>query len=65
MISWGMVTILTAFVHTAGQFYAARFFLGAAESSFFPGMIAGAELVSIETNFLQVDELFHFAVTDA
>ena len=34
-----MVTILTAFVHTAGQFYAARFFLGAAESSFFPGMI--------------------------
>ena len=25
--------------HTAGQFYAARFFLGAAESSFFPGMI--------------------------
>jgi len=39
MISWGMVTILTGFVHTAGQFYAARFFLGAAESSFFPGMI--------------------------
>jgi ACS family tartrate transporter-like MFS transporter len=26
-------------VHTAGQFYAARFFLGIAESSFFPGMI--------------------------
>jgi len=39
MISWGIVTILTAFVQTAGQFYAARFFLGAAESSFFPGMI--------------------------
>ena len=39
MISWGIVTILTGFVHTAGQFYAARFFLGAAESSFFPGMI--------------------------
>jgi ACS family tartrate transporter-like MFS transporter len=39
MISWGIVTILTGFVQTANQFYAARFFLGAAESSFFPGMI--------------------------
>jgi MFS transporter, ACS family, tartrate transporter len=39
MISWGIITTLTGFVHTAGQFYAARFFLGAAESSFFPGMI--------------------------
>src|SRR6201987_1008549 len=39
MISWGIVTILTGFVQTAGQFYAARFLLGAAESSFFPGMI--------------------------
>jgi len=39
MISWGIVTILTGFVHSAGQFYAARFFLGLAEASFFPGMI--------------------------
>jgi MFS transporter, ACS family, tartrate transporter len=39
MISWGIVTILTGFVHSATQFYAARFLLGAAESSFFPGMI--------------------------
>jgi ACS family tartrate transporter-like MFS transporter len=39
MITWGIVTILTGFVQSAGQFYAARFFLGAAESSFFPGMI--------------------------
>ena len=39
MISWGIVTILTGFVHSATQFYTARFFLGAAESSFFPGMI--------------------------
>jgi MFS transporter, ACS family, tartrate transporter len=39
MISWGLVTILTGFVHTATQFYVARFLLGAAESSFFPGMI--------------------------
>ena len=39
MISWGIVTILTGFVRTTGQFYAARFFLGVAEASFFPGMI--------------------------
>ena len=39
MISWGTITIMTGFVHTARQFYAARFLLGIAESSFFPGMI--------------------------
>jgi MFS transporter, ACS family, tartrate transporter len=39
MISWGLVTILSGLVHSAGQFYAARFFLGIAEASFFPGMI--------------------------
>jgi ACS family tartrate transporter-like MFS transporter len=39
MISWGLVTILSGLVHTRGQFYAARFLLGMAEASFFPGMI--------------------------
>jgi ACS family tartrate transporter-like MFS transporter len=39
MISWGVVTILTGFVHTAAQFYGARFLLGLAEASFLPGMI--------------------------
>src|SRR5260370_28962856 len=39
MISWGIFTALTGFVHTAGKFYMARFLLGAAESSFFPAMI--------------------------
>src|SRR5215813_11174444 len=39
MISWGIITALTGFVHTARQFYAARFLLGMAESSFFPAMI--------------------------
>jgi MFS transporter, ACS family, tartrate transporter len=39
MISWGIVTTLTGFIHSAGQFYTARFVLGIAESSFFPGMI--------------------------
>lgn len=39
MISWGMVTVVAGFVHTAHQFYAVRFVLGVAEASFFPGMI--------------------------
>jgi ACS family tartrate transporter-like MFS transporter len=34
-----LITMLTGFVHTASQFYFARFSLGVAESSFFPGMI--------------------------
>lgn len=39
MISWGSLTILTALVHTPIQLYLARFVLGAAEASFFPGVI--------------------------
>jgi MFS transporter, ACS family, tartrate transporter len=39
MISWGFITILAGFVHSAGQFYAVRFLLGVAEASFLPGMI--------------------------
>jgi len=39
MISWGVITIVTGFVQNATQFYLARFFLGLAEASFFPGMI--------------------------
>lgn len=39
MISWGLVAALTGLVHTAGQFYSARFILGMAEAGFFPGII--------------------------
>src|ERR1700739_3531706 len=39
LITWGMVTVLTGFVHTARQFYAARLLVGVAEASFFPGII--------------------------
>ncbi len=39
MISWGIVTAVAGFVHTANQFYVARFLLGAAEAGFFPGII--------------------------
>src|ERR1700733_7058240 len=39
MITWGLVTILTALVHTAREFYSARFLVGLAEASFFPGIV--------------------------
>ncbi len=39
MISWGLIAALTGFVHTAHQFYWARFLLGVAEAGFFPGVI--------------------------
>src|ERR1700688_2084632 len=39
LITWGLVTILMAAVHTPRQFYLARFLLGVAEAGFFPGII--------------------------
>jgi ACS family tartrate transporter-like MFS transporter len=39
MVSWGLLTVLVAFVNTAHQFYSARFLLGCAEAGFFPGII--------------------------
>lgn len=39
LITWGAVSALTAFVHSAPQLYLARFLLGAAEAGFFPGVI--------------------------
>ncbi|MGI8743117.1 MAG: MFS transporter [Bryobacteraceae bacterium] len=39
MITWGFMAALTGLVHTAPQFYWARFLLGVAEAGFFPGVI--------------------------
>jgi ACS family tartrate transporter-like MFS transporter len=39
LVSWGLVTILMAAVHTPRQFYLARFLLGVAEAGFFPGIV--------------------------
>src|SRR5438552_12130912 len=39
MISWGLMTVLMAFIQTAHQFYLVRFLVGAAEAGFFPGVI--------------------------
>src|SRR5262249_46949455 len=35
LITWGVLTTLTGFVHTSLQLYGARFLLGAAEAGFF------------------------------
>ncbi len=39
MLSWGLVSMATAFVRTPAAFYALRFLLGMAEAGFFPGMM--------------------------
>ena len=39
LISWGALASLTGLIHTAGQFYAIRFFLGMAEAGFVPGVL--------------------------
>ena len=39
MITWGIISALTLLVSTPMQFYLVRFFLGAAEAGFFPGII--------------------------
>ena len=39
LISWGFITVLVSLIKTPAQFYTARFFLGAAEAGFFPGIV--------------------------
>ena len=39
MLTWGLVSMATAFVKDAQGFYFMRFLLGAAEAGFFPGMV--------------------------
>jgi len=39
MVSWGIITALMAFIHTAREFYLVRFLVGAAEAGFFPAVI--------------------------
>lgn len=39
LVVWGSLTALTALVHTPMQLYLARFSLGLAEASFFPGVL--------------------------
>src|SRR5712692_625206 len=39
LVTWGIVDVLTAFVQTIHQLYAARFLLGLAEAGYFPGIV--------------------------
>lgn len=39
MLTWGLVSMATAFVRDAHGFYLLRFLLGLAEAGFFPGMV--------------------------
>ena len=39
LLTWGVLSSLTAFVTTPMQFYVVRFLLGVAEAGFFPGII--------------------------
>jgi len=39
MVSWGILTVLMAFIHTARQFFIVRFLVGAAEAGFFPAVV--------------------------
>ncbi|MGM7721672.1 MFS transporter [Metabacillus sp. Hm71] len=39
LITWGIVTVITAWVNSAAHLYILRFLLGVAEAGFFPGMI--------------------------
>lgn len=39
MVTWGLITVLMAFIRTPAHFYAVRILLGAAEAGFFPGVL--------------------------
>ena len=39
MVSWGLITVLMAFIKTPMHFYVVRTLLGVAEAGFFPGII--------------------------
>ncbi len=39
LITWGIVALLTGFVHNVRELYIARFFLGVAEAGYYPGVV--------------------------
>jgi ACS family tartrate transporter-like MFS transporter len=39
MVTWGLITVLMAFIRTPTHFYLVRVLLGAAEAGFFPGIL--------------------------
>ncbi|MBT2868839.1 MFS transporter [Chromobacterium violaceum] len=62
MISWGVVTMSTYFVHTDTQLYIVRFLLGVCEAGFYPGVLFYlTRFIPIEnrakTNFLFISAI--------
>src|SRR6267142_364186 len=39
LVTWGIIAMLTGFVHTVHQLYVVRFLLGLAEAGYFPGIV--------------------------
>ena len=39
LLTWGVLASATGLIHTSGQFYTLRFFLGVAEAGFVPGIL--------------------------
>ncbi|CAF4925698.1 unnamed protein product, partial [Rotaria socialis] len=65
MISWGSITVGTAFVNNAVVFIFVRFLLGAAEAGFFPGMIIYISLWYRKREQTMRITIFFLAVTTA
>ncbi|CCC81802.1 MFS transporter [Thermoproteus tenax] len=65
LISWGLITMLTGFVQDKLQLYAARFALGLAEASFFPGIIVYLTHWFLEDERARAVSLFMSAIAVA
>jgi ACS family tartrate transporter-like MFS transporter len=62
LITWGVLAVLSGFVRTAQELYAARFLLGVAEAGFFPGIIYYLTLWFPERERARAVGLFMIAV---
>jgi len=63
MVLWGLLSALTAFVHTPTQFYLVRFLLGAAEAGFMPGVILYLTYWFPASRRARITSLFYLAAT--
>jgi ACS family phthalate transporter-like MFS transporter len=63
MILWGLLSGLTAFVHTPTEFYLVRFLLGAAEAGFMPGVILYLTYWFPGNRRARITSLFYLAAT--
>ncbi|CAB3797003.1 Putative tartrate transporter [Paraburkholderia ultramafica] len=63
MVLWGLLSGLTAFVHTPTQFYLVRFLLGAAEAGFMPGVILYLTYWFPANRRARITSLFYLAAT--